>query len=178
MVVKVQHNGLEQLVENDLSILSDLAELLEHYVDESRSFRPRAMVDEFRRGLMRELDFRRELHNMEAFRKNFEGDPALCIPCTYPEYSSGRVLTMERLEGVKFTESEALRSRGIDPAAIAREGARIFLEMIYEHGLFHGDPHPGNFLLLEEGKIGLLDFGQVGRWTKTCGGTWRIFFWA
>lgn len=163
VVVKVQHSGLEQLVENDVSILSDLAELLEHYVSESRPFRPRAMVDEFRRGLMRELDFRRELHNMEAFRKNFEGDPILCIPTTYPEYSSGRVLTMERLKGIKFTETETLRNRGIDPVETAREGARIFLEMIFEHGLFHSDPHPGNFLLLDEGRIGLLDFGQVGR---------------
>jgi len=163
VVLKIQHQGLEERVETDIAILLDLAGLIEEHVAESRSLRPVALVEEFRRQLLRELDFRRELHSMQAFRAHFEEDAKLVIPETYPEWSTASVLTMQYLQGVKATHLEALQAAGVDPAEVAREGARIFLDMIFEQGLFHGDPHPGNFLVTEEGRIALLDFGFVGR---------------
>jgi ubiquinone biosynthesis protein len=163
VAVKVQHGNIERTVSTDLDILLDLTDLLEKHVPESRPFRPRAMVQEFRKSILRELDFRRELHNMEAFRAQFEGDTTLHIPRTYAHLSGRRVLTMEFLRGVKATDLEAVRAQGVEPQVVAREGARIFVNMILENGLFHGDPHPGNFLVMEGGRIGLLDFGMVGR---------------
>lgn len=163
VAVKVQHDGVERTVETDVGILLDLADLLERHVSESRPYRPRALVEEFRKTLLRELDFRRELHNIEAFRVYFEGDPKLRIPKPYRELTGSRVLTMEYLRGGKATDLEALRALGVEPREVALEGARVFLTMILEHGLFHGDPHPGNLLVMEGGRIGLLDFGMVGR---------------
>jgi ubiquinone biosynthesis protein len=163
VAVKVQHAGVERTVETDMGILMDLADLLERHVPESRPYRPRALVEEFRKTLRRELDFRRELHNMEAFRAYFEGDPTLRIPRPYRELSGRQVLTMEYIRGVKATDMEALGTLGVDPREVALEGARIFLAMILEHGLFHGDPHPGNLMVMAGGEIGLLDFGMVGR---------------
>jgi ubiquinone biosynthesis protein len=163
VVLKIQHLEVENTVETDLDILLDLAELLERYVPESRVYRPTALVEEFRKGLLRELDFQRELHHMEAFRRHFQDDRTLRIPKPYPELSNRRVLAMERVQGVKAVDPDALRAQGTDPTHIASEGARIFLDMIFEHGLFHGDPHPGNLLVVGGDKIALLDFGLVGR---------------
>ena len=163
VVVKVQHSNIEKQVQTDLAILMDLADLLEQYVTESRSYRPRAMAEEFRRTLLRELDFRREMHHMQAFRSNFSDNENICIPKAYPDYCSTRVLTMEYLEGIKATNLEALEEGNYDLKYIAEQGATAFLDMIFEDGLFHGDPHPGNFKIMESGCIALLDFGKVGR---------------
>lgn len=163
VVVKVQHSNIEKQVQTDLAILMDLADLLEQYVTESRSYRPRAMAEEFRRTLLRELDFRREMHHMQAFRSNFSDNENICIPKAYPDYCSTRVLTMEYLEGIKATNLEALEEGNYDLRYTAEQGATAFLDMIFEDGLFHGDPHPGNFKIMESGCIALLDFGKVGR---------------
>jgi ubiquinone biosynthesis protein len=161
--VKIQHAAIEHIVETDIDILLDLADLLERHVPESQPYRPKALVEEFRRNLLRELDFQRELHHMEAFRKNFKENPKVRIPRTYPDLSEQQVLTMEYFKGLKATDLEGLAAQGIDSKELAAEGARIFLDMIFEHGLFHSDPHPGNIMILPGGEIGLMDFGQVGR---------------
>ncbi len=163
VAVKVQHQGVEETVETDMEILLDLADLLERHVPESRPYRPRAMVEEFKKILLRELDFRRELHHLEAFRSLFEGERRICIPKPFPGLTTRRVLTMEYLRGLKATDLDLLRSQGVDLKGLATEGARIFLAMVFERGLFHGDPHPGNLLVMDGARIGLLDFGMVGR---------------
>jgi len=163
VAVKVQHAGVQRMVETDVEILLDLADLLERHVPESRPYRPKAMVEEFSKILLRELDFRRELHHLEAFRSHLEKEERICIPKPFAEFTTQRVLTMEYLEGLKASDPDLLRSRGVDLKELAHEGARIFLAMVFEHGLFHGDPHPGNLLVMSGGRIGLLDFGMVGR---------------
>jgi ubiquinone biosynthesis protein len=163
VAVKVQHVEVRRVVKADTDILTDLADLLEKHVPESRAYRPRALVSEFKKTITRELDFHRELHNMEAFRLHFEEEPRLCIPKTYNTLSTGRVLTMENLHGVKATDLEGIRALAVDSNEVASTGAELFLTMVFEHGLFHGDPHPGNLLVLEGGRIGLMDFGMVGR---------------
>jgi ubiquinone biosynthesis protein len=163
VTVKIQHADIEHVVETDIEILLDLADLLERHVPESRPYRPKALVEEFRRNLLRELDFQRELHHMEAFRNNFEENPKVRIPRTYPDLTAQQILTMEYFKGLKATDLKGLAAQGIDSKEVAAEGARIFLDMIFEHGLFHSDPHPGNMVILAGGEIGLLDFGQVGR---------------
>ena len=167
VAVKVQRSGIEKVVEVDLDILADLADLMEKHIPESRVYRPKKLVEEFSKAVLRELDFRREYHHMETFRNSFRDDPWLRIPLAYPDLTGRRVLTMEFLRGVKVTDLDATDSKKIagnlDRIRITAEAARIFLTMVLEHGLFHGDPHPGNVLIMEEGQIGLLDFGLVGR---------------
>src|SRR5262249_31784485 len=145
VVVKVQHPRIVERIRNDLEILTGLADQAEKYLEEVRAFQPKAIVREFERTLTRELDFLREMRNLDRFNKNFAGAPTVRIPKPYPHLSTGRVLTMDRLEGPSI--AEMARSGG-DPGAaeFARRGARVFMEMIFRHAFYHADPHPANLL--------------------------------
>jgi ubiquinone biosynthesis protein len=100
---------------------------------------------------------------MELFRRNFQGDPTVYIPKVFWEYTTSEVLTMERIVGVKVTDLQGLERAGLDRHQVALNGANAILKQIFEHGLFHADPHPGNILVLEGNVIAPLDFGMVGR---------------
>ncbi len=161
VVVKVQHRGIDKTMRIDLDILTGLAQLAER-VPEFKNYRPIATVAELRRTLLRELDFVRERRNLERFKKAFRRDRSVLVPHAYGELSTARVLTMERIDGVALADGCRLREAKFDLDQVARRGADIFLEMIFTHGFYHADPHPGNFLLLDGNVIGLLDFGMVG----------------
>ena len=161
-MVKVLHADIEKKVSVDMDILAGLAMMAE-MLPEFRSYRPSAIVAEFQRAMRRELDFGREERNIQQFAHDFRDDPTVCIPRTYPDLSSRRVLTMELFEGIKLSEPERLAALGVDGDEVARRGAAICLKMIFEHGFYHADPHPGNLLVMEGCRIGLLDFGMVGR---------------
>jgi ubiquinone biosynthesis protein len=162
VVVKVQHPGIEGTIHRDLSILSKLATLAERREDLKR-YQPVAVVREFRETLTRELDFRRELRNLQQFRRNFAADRTVAFPKPYPELSTGRVLTMQLLNGTSVGDTAALRRRHVDCEALARDGAGVFVQMIFRDGFYHADPHPGNILVLAKGRVGILDAGMVGR---------------
>jgi len=163
VVVKVQHAGIEKKVQGDLSLLSSLAALAESNSREVARYRPTATVAEFRRSLLRELDFGIELNNLLVFTRNFGNNPNVHVPTPYPEYSSRRVLTMEQLQGYSIKHVQRMRSDGIDPAVFAAKFAGALLDMIFKHGFYHADPHPGNVFVLPGGRVGLLDCGKVGR---------------
>ena len=162
VAVKVQHHDIHHRVSVDLDILMGLAQLAER-LPELRSYRPCTTAAEFQRALRRELDFTRERRHLEQFASTFEEDERVRIPRVYPTYCSDRVLVMEWLEGIPISEPERARAAGIDLAAVTRHGAEVYLEMIFQHGVYHADPHPGNLLLMADGRIGLLDFGMVVR---------------
>jgi ubiquinone biosynthesis protein len=163
VVVKVRHLGVVKKVRVDLEILLDLADLIESRIEESRVYRPRDFVEQFRQSLLRELDFRHEARNLEQFCALLGDEPGLRIPAPILSHTSHAVLTMEWLEGVHASEPDRIRALGADPAQIALRGGEIFLKMVFDLGRFHADPHPGNILVLPDGAIGLLDFGTVGR---------------
>jgi ubiquinone biosynthesis protein len=162
VVVKVQHAGIQHRVAVDLDIMAGLAQLAER-IPELELYRPVSTVAEFRRVLRRELDFDREARNMQQFARNFQKTPYVRIPCCYPDLSTPRVLTMEWLDGEKLSDPAIRHMPGVDLALVAHHGAEMYLEMIFHHGFYHGDPHPGNLVLISDGSIGLLDFGMVGR---------------
>jgi ubiquinone biosynthesis protein len=162
VVVKVQHAGIRQRMEVDLDIMAGLAQLAER-IPELQPYRPVATVAEFRRVVRRELDFAREARNLQQFARNFAGSPHVRIPRLYPELSSSRVLTIEWLDGTKVSDPAVHQIPGINLAQVARHGAEMYLEMVFHHGFYHGDPHPGNLVVMVDGTIGLLDFGMVGR---------------
>ena len=163
VVVKVRHKDVEEKVQRDLDILKALADLGEKHSGELRRYRPRAVVNEFRRSITREMDFRRELRNLQEFIRNFRSDPTVRFPTPYPELSSRRVLTMDFLDGVSIGEPGRLRGAGIEPGEVARRGADLCLRMIFRDGFYHADPHPGNLLVLPGKVLGLIDVGMVGR---------------
>ncbi|HUE74325.1 MAG TPA: AarF/UbiB family protein [Pirellulaceae bacterium] len=162
VVVKVQHAGIESIVADDLDVLMGLAHLAETR-PELKPYRPIANVAEMARTIRRELDFGREERNLHQFAQIFQDDPTICIPRAHTELSTARVLTMDYIEGIPVAEAGRLEAAGIDREEVARRGADIYLQMIFTHGYFHADPHPGNIVVLPGNVIGLLDFGMVGR---------------
>lgn len=162
VVVKVQHPGIENKVREDLDVLAGLAQLAE-LIPEFAAYRPVATVGEMARTLRRELDFGREERNLQQFEAQFADNPTIRIPSPVTELCTPRVLTMERIDGVKLQEANKLIAEGIDLDQVARRGAELYLEMIFTNGFYHADPHPGNIVLLPGSVVGLLDFGMVGR---------------
>lgn len=163
VIVKVQRPGLRQMLESDISILFYLANLIERYLPHGKLYNPMGIVEEFSRTIRRELNFNLEGSNAVKFKNNFEGDNTVYIPKIYWDYTTKDILTMERIEGIPIHEIKKLEEAGYDKKLIAKNGANAFLRQILEFGIFHADPHPGNFLIMENNKIGIVDFGIVGK---------------
>ncbi|TWT87448.1 putative protein kinase UbiB [Pseudobythopirellula maris] len=162
VAVKVRHVGIEKRISVDAEILVGLGELAERLPD-LQPYRPKATAIELQRSLRRELDLNEERRRMVQFREAFAGDARVRIPRPYAELSSERVLTLEWLDGEKLSSPALAQRPDACLGQLARNGAGVYLDMIFEHGLYHADPHPGNILVLPDGVIGLLDFGMVGR---------------
>jgi len=163
VVVKVQHYAIQEKVRIDLELLLALAKVLQEHVADARAYQPVATAREFQRTLLSELDFSSERRNMEQFARNFAEDATVFIPAVYRHLCSRRVLTMDLLQGVPGSKPEKIHASGIDLNDFAKAVANIFLNMIFRDGFYHADPHPGNYMLLEGGVLGLLDCGMVGR---------------
>lgn len=163
VVVKVRRAGVAEQAVTDVEIVQALAELLEKHSPSLRAYQPVALVRQFRRILTREMDFTYERRFLEEFGRNFGEDTTVCIPEVFGEWCSHQVVTMERLEGIRGTEIESLRSSGEDLAEFAKRGANMYLDMIFRDGFYHADPHPGNLLLLPGAVVGVIDCGMVGR---------------
>ena len=167
VVVKVQHPGIEGVIRRDLDILRFLAEIAEGN-DTLKRLEPVGLIREFAHAILNELDFRRELRNLQVFRRNFADDASVAFPRPYPELTTGRVLTMELLKGCRVTEEAKLDKLAVDRQELAKRGATAFIQMIFRDGFYHADPHPGNFIVLRNGTIGLIDVGMVGRVDEQC----------
>ena len=162
VAVKVQRPDLVRIISLDLALVRRLAAILERFPRFGRGQEWISIVDEFGTKLFEELDYVHEAHLTERFRASFEGLSGVYAPLVYWDYSSRRVLTTEYIEGIKVTESEALEAAGIDVLALLSYGARANLTQLFEHGLFHADPHPGNLLVRpEDGTLVFLDFGMM-----------------
>jgi len=161
VVVKVQRPGIEPIIHADVRIMRFLARQLERYVPESRRFGPGDLVEEFARLINEELDYQVEARNGDLLRENLQDDKHVFVPRIFWEQTSRRVLTMERSFGKKLTHipsSEQESRRRVAQALMAS-----FLKQVFEDGFFHGDPHPGNVFLLEDGRLCFHDFGIMGR---------------
>lgn len=165
VAIKVQRPGIESVIELDLAILRDLARFAEKHVPEMSGLNPVGVVEEFSATLIKELDFMNEAVNAERFAQQFEDNPWIKVPKIYRDLSTTRVLTMEFLNGRPVNDPEALRKGGIDPIELSEHISEIIYEQIFTHGFFHGDPHPGNMLVVKDGATGLLDYGMMGSFT-------------
>ena len=163
VVLKVRRPGIREVVEADLGLLARLAEMAEERLPELRRFRPRSLVRQFAHSLRGELDLRAEARNAERLRDNLPADSGIVIPRIHAHWTRERLCVMDYLEGPSAGEwLRAGRPEGVDPARIAALGADTALRMIFVDGRFHADPHPGNVILLDDGRLGLVDFGLVG----------------
>ncbi|OAT71253.1 ABC1 kinase family protein [Parageobacillus thermoglucosidasius] len=163
VAVKVQRPNIANVIETDLEILQDLAILAERRLEWAARYQIRDMVDEFSRSLRAELDYTIEARNAEKISNQFKNAPNIYIPKVFWEYSTKKVLTMEYVEGVKFNELERLKQNGYNLKNLADRLTKAIFRQIFIEGFFHGDPHPGNVLVLPGEAIAFIDFGMVGR---------------
>lgn len=163
VMIKVQRPHIVRIIERDISIMSGLADLIETRVPEMRPYNVPGIVEEFARTIKRELDFFVEASSAAQLRKNFEHSPALYIPKVYTELSSKRVLVLERVEGIRIDDFARLDRDGFSRRDIALKGGAAYFKMVLQDGFFHADPHPGNIFVLKDGRLGLVDFGIMGR---------------
>lgn len=166
VVVKVQRPDVKDQIEQDLSIIKEGVRRMDRYLKKQGVMNGEEVVRVFERAISKELDYRNEARNIERFRTTYRHRTDFYVPKPYREYSTDKVLIMEFIKGCKITDVKQLREWGISPARIVEKGMDIYLSQIFEFGYFHGDPHPGNVLVNEEGKIILLDFGMVGQLMK------------
>jgi ubiquinone biosynthesis protein len=178
VAVKVQRPGIEAEISSDLELVAFLARRLERRRGASLSFRPTVAAAEFAEYTRRELDFRLEGRTAQRVRELHAGDPTVVIPAVDWERTTRRVLTMDLVEGVRPAPAAELAALGLDPHALLETGARAILRQIFEFGLFHADPHPGNVRLLEDDRIAFLDFGMFGRLTPRERRRMAFVFWA
>ena len=163
VVFKVRRPGITRVVETDIDVLMGLAYLIEQHIPTVALYDPVGLVKEFRRSIMREMNFTREGHTVERFASNFADSTTVYIPKIFWDYSGEIVLTMEYVPGIKISQLEKLRAQGYDLKEIAKRGADAFLKQVLDYGLFHADPHPGNIFVLPDQVICMIDFGMVGR---------------
>ncbi|TDU72880.1 ubiquinone biosynthesis protein [Prosthecobacter fusiformis] len=163
VVVKIRRGGIEAKSTTDLEIVQAMAELLEKHSPALRPYQPVAIVRQFRKALLREMDFTYEKRNIDEFTQHFLDEPNVRIPRVYADLCSHQIITMERLDGISGTDIVAMKASGENLDEFARRGANMYLEMVFRDGFYHADPHPGNLMLLPGCVVGVIDCGQVGR---------------
>lgn len=163
VVVKVQRPDARQTVSEDLAAMAEIAQLLDAHSEMGSRYHFAQIVEELRKSLLRELDYRLEAMNLRLMREHLTEFKNILIPAPIEDYSSGRVLTMEHVSGQKITAFSPLVRLDMDGDALAEELFQAYLHQILVVGVFHADPHPGNVFLTDDHKIALLDLGMVGR---------------
>src|SRR5687767_9049991 len=166
VVVKVQRPNAPRQIESDLALLYQAARIIKERVRSLDFIDARALVDEFARFIRQELDYKLEARHADTLRRNFADSALVVVPKVYWSYSGSRMLTLEYLEGVQLVDLDLATTPLEERRELAYRVAETWMEMIFRHGFFHGDPHPANVLVLDGGRIGLVDFGLVGKLTE------------
>ncbi len=161
VVVKVRHTGIVDTVASDVAILQALAQIAERESSRAREYGLSRIVGELVESLEQELDFHHELLNLQVISSNFAGSSQFVFPEPMPELSGEAVLTETALDGTRL--SEVITDLGARRDPVIRQLTSLYFKMIFEDGLFHADPHPGNLLIMPDGRLGVLDFGKCGR---------------
>lgn len=159
VVVKVQRPNVAQVIHQDIDLLYILARLAERQSPDLQLLNPVGIVREFELAIQRELDYTTELRNALKFAEGLKYHDQVMIPKVYKKFSSKKVFTMEKINGIKITEAEKI---GCDKKILAKIALNTILFMVFEKGFFHADPHPGNIFALKGNKIAFLDLGMVG----------------
>lgn len=163
VAVKIQRPGIAAYIETDLEILYELASLAERRFHWAEAYQLVDMINEFSKSLRNELDYTSEARNAEKISKQFISNPVIYVPKVYWDYSTPKVLTAEYIEGIKISKREKLEQQGYNLSLLAERFAKGVFHQIFMEGFFHGDPHPGNVMVLPGEIIAFLDFGMVGR---------------
>jgi ubiquinone biosynthesis protein len=165
VVVKVQRPNAARQIESDLRLMASAARVARERVRQLDFIDAEELVEEFGRSIRLELDYQQEARNAETFRRNFAGDQRVAVPRVWWRYTTNRLLTLDRLEGTHVRDLDLAAWPDDDRRVLAYTLTDAWMTMIFRHAFFHGDPHPSNILHLEDGRLGLIDFGLAGRLT-------------
>lgn len=163
VVLKIRRPGIRDTVEADLRLLARLAEIVEAQAPDLHRYRPREVVQQFAQSLRRELDFAAECRNAERIAANFAGHDEIVVPRVHWQWTCERLNVQDFVAGIPGPDLAAVDASGMDRKRLAQVGAGIVLKMVLEDGFFHADPHPGNIFYLPGERLGVIDFGMVGR---------------
>lgn len=163
VVLKIQRPGIRTKIESDMRLFTYLASLAEKNVPELAAYHPQKVVQQFVKSLQNELNFMTEGQNAEQIAANFDDNDQVVIPKIYWEWTKERINVQEFVEGIPGINIQAIDEAGMDRKRIAQTGANAVLKMIMVDGVFHADPHPGNFFILPGERIAFIDFGMIGR---------------
>lgn len=167
VVVKVQRPGIRRQIADDMDALGELAEFADAHTEIGRRFGLNDLLQQFRKALVAELDYTRELSNLTELARIVEPWPRLVVPRPVPDYSTGRVLTMDYIAGRKVTDVTPLGRIELDGGVIVDDLFGAYLQQMLAEGFFHADPHPGNVLLTSDDRLALIDLGMVARLSTT-----------
>ncbi len=162
VIVKIQRPNIKRRVKTDISILLSMSKNFDEYFKDMFPVNLYEIMLELTNSIKYELDYTKEARNTERFIENYKNNNKVYIPKVYWEYTSEKVLTQEWIEGIKVSNIRLIKEKGWDTSKIANIGARLFLKQVFIDGFFHGDPHPGNILVISENKIAFIDFGLCG----------------
>lgn len=163
VAVKVQRPGIRERMIQDLDVLCDIGDFLDNHTEAGKRAKFSAVLAQFRKMLLRELDYREEAQNLVTLGKNLSSFPRIMVPQPVEDYSTSRVLTMDYIHGQKITALSPVVRLELDGDGLADELFKAYLQQILVDGFFHADPHPGNIFLSQDNRIALLDLGMVAR---------------
>jgi ubiquinone biosynthesis protein len=163
VAVKVQRPGIRDAMLEDLDALDEIAEFLDNHTAAGKRYDFCQMLDQFRKSLLRELDYRLEASNLTTIGQHLQSFEHIVVPEPIADYVTSRVLTMQYVHGKKITDLNPLARMEFDGDALAEELFRAYLQQILVDGFFHADPHPGNVFLTDDYRIALIDLGMVGK---------------
>jgi predicted unusual protein kinase regulating ubiquinone biosynthesis (AarF/ABC1/UbiB family) len=163
VAVKVQRPGVRKQVIDDMEVIQELAEFVDGHTEMGRSYGFGGMVEEFRRSIMAELDYRLEAANLRLLGSNLGAFDLIVVPQPIDDYSTSLVLTMELVDGRNVGSLGPLARQDIDGGALVAQLFDCYLDQILVDGFVHADPHPGNVLLTSDGRLALIDLGMVAR---------------
>ena len=163
VVVKVQRPGIREEMSKDLEVLGEIASFLDAHTEAGRKYEFTPLLEEFRKSLLHELDYRLEARNLAVFADNLRDFERIVVPQHVEDYTTSRVLTMEYVRGKKITSLSPLAKIELDGYQLAEHLFQAYMQQILVDGFFHADPHPGNVFLTDDGRVALIDLGMVAR---------------
>ncbi len=166
VAIKVKRPDIEKQIALDVEVLNMIVSFLERHFDIVKELNLRGFIFEFKHTTLKEANFEVEANNIEIFRENFKNHEFFYIPKCFCEISNREILITEFLDGWKITDKEAIQKAGFSLKEIVEHLTDAYFKMVFDDGIFHADPHPGNLFVLSDGKIGCVDFGMVGRVSK------------
>ncbi len=160
VAVKIQKPGVEKFIRSDIAIMQFLAKRIDSYVPQFKIYNVPAIVEEFKRSILKEIDYENEAMNLKRFSYNFTDDETVHVPKLYSKYSTLKVITMELVGGKKI--SDISEAEGYDLKLVAERGAVSYFKQVIDYGFFHADPHPSNIYILDDNVVCYIDFGMMG----------------